>query len=243
METDGIRAFCMSIVGENDHGRDIYVRIRTWNARSKAQTVASQIPATDVNHLTLALDLERRYHQLQSESPVWLEAVLEGTSKVVDTLKLPACSGDLLDTNLAQQMPSDLGMSQMGVRLGEAVVAMSRDANERATLSNHMWLESQGNMMNIFKALAKSQAEVMIHETLDSQDNVSEALGILSPLIPALASKLGHKGGTAPPLHEDAAEDIGGLTDQMIDVLCAVAADHPDVITSDRVARLVGIVN
>lgn len=241
MEIEGIRAFCHSITAENEDGRDVYVRIRSGKGRSRATTIASGIPATGESPIKLAYDLERRYTQLASDSPVWLEAILEGTSKVIDTLKLPAYDPDQGD-ELAP--PVQDGYPMVFTRLIEANVALTRDANERATLSQHMFLEAQSNVMQIWRALAKSQAEKMVLENFDSKDNISEALEMLAPLVPALASKLGGSASPAPPPpQETAAElDYEVAADQMVNGLAALAAERPDLITPERISKLVSLV-
>ena len=240
MEIEGVRAFCHSICGENEDGRDIYVRMRSGKGRSRATTIASGIRATGESPIQLAYDLERRYTQLASDTPVWLEAILEGTSKVVDTLKLPAFDGQPLEP-FTEQAP-DTGYSEVGVRLVEAVVALSRDANERATLSQHMFLEAQANTMKIWRALTKAQAEKMVLENYESQDNMSEALGILGPLVPAIASKITGSASPTSPAPEDVELDYEAAADQMVNGLATIAAERPDLITPDRIQKLVSLV-
>ena len=240
MEIEGVRAFCHSICGENEDGRDVYVRIRSGKGRSRATTIASGIRASGESPIQLAYDLERRYTQLASESPVWLEAVLEGTSKVIDTLKLPAYDSAQEELQLTAQPTSDY--SEVGVRLVEAVVAMSRDANERATLSQHMFLESQANTMKIWRALTKAQAEKMVLESFESNDNMSEALGVLAPLVPALASRLTGSASSASPAPEDAELDYEAAADQMVEGLATIAAERPDLITPERISKLANLV-
>ncbi len=240
MEIEGVRAFCHSICGENEDGRDVYVRMRTGKGRSRATTIASGIRATGESPIQLAYDLERRYTQLASDSPVWLEAVLEGTSKVVDTLKLPAWDGQPLEPFTEET--NETGFSEVGVRLVEAVVALSRDANERATLSQHMFLEAQANTMKIWRALTKAQAEKMVLENFESRDNMSEALGLLGPLVPAIANKISGRASSAPPSPEDAELDYEAAADQMVSGLAAIAAEKPELITPERIQQLVNIV-
>lgn len=239
MEIEGIRAFCHSICGENEDGRDVYVRMRAGAGRSRATTIASGIQASGESPISLAYDLERRYTQLASESPVWLEAVLEGTSKVIDTLKLPAYDAEAMTPFTA--LTENTGFSEVGVRLVEAVVALSRDANERATLSQHMFLESQANTMKIWRALAQAQAEKMVLENFEASDTMSEALGVLAPLVPALASRIG-SASPAPPSQEDAELDYEAAADQMVNGLSALAAERPDLITPERISKLANLV-
>lgn len=239
METEGVRAFCHSICGENEDGRDIYVRMRSGKGRSRATTIASGIRATGESPIQLAYDLERRYTQLASDSPVWLEAILEGTSKVVDTLKLPAYDGEALEPFSDHAGPNPFG--EVGVRLVEAVVVMSRDANERATLSQHMFLEAQANTMKIWRALTKAQAEKMVLENFESQDNMSEALALLGPLVPAIASKIGGSATPDPPPSEGSEIDYEVAADQMVEGLAALAAERPDLITPERMNKLAGL--
>ncbi len=240
MEIEGIRAFCHSICGENEDGRDVYVRIRAGKGRSRATTIASGIRATDESPISLAYDLERRYTQLASETPVWLEAVLEGTSKVIDTLKLPAYEPDQVD-DLA---PAQDGYPAVFATLIAANVALTRDANERATLSQHMFLTAQGNNMKIFRALTTAQAEKMVLEQLESQDNMSEALAMLSGLVPALARKIGGSASpeSASPSDENTGLDYEVAADQMVDGLTALAAERPDLITPERLQKLSALV-
>lgn len=240
MEIEGVRAFCHSICGENEDGRDVYVRMRSGKGRSRATTIASGIRATGESPIQLAYDLERRYTQLASDSPVWLEAVLEGTSKVVDTLKLPAYEQLPLEA-FNEDSPAS-GFSEVGVRLVEAVVALSRDANERATLSQSMFLESQANMMKIWRALTQAQAEKMVLENLDNQDTVSEALGLLGPLVPAIASKISGGASPARPAHDSAELDLGEAADDMVNGLASLAAERPDLITPERIKKLASLV-
>jgi hypothetical protein len=238
MEIEGIRAFCHSICGENEDGRDVYVRMRAGTGRSRATTIASGIQASGESPISLAYDLERRYTQLASESPVWLEAVLEGTSKVIDTLKLPAYDAEAMTPFTA--LTENTGFSEVGVRLVEAVVALSRDANERATLSQHMFLESQANTMKIWRALAQAQAEKMVLENFEASDTMSEALGVLAPLVPALASRIGS--ASPAPDKEDAELDYEAAADQMVNGLSALAAERPDLITPERISKLANLV-
>jgi len=240
MEIEGIRAFCHSICAENEHGRDVYVRIRAGKGRSRATTIASGIRATDESPISLAYDLERRYTQLASETPVWLEAVLEGTSKVIDTLKLPAYEPDQ-GGDLA---PVQDGYAAVFTRLIEANVLLTKDANERATLSQHMFLTAQGNNMKIWRALTTAQAEKMVLEQFDTQDNMSEALTMLSGLIPALARKIGGSASPAPtsPSDENTELDYEVAADQMVDGLTALAAERPELITPERLQKLATLV-
>lgn len=242
MEIEGIRAFCHSITAENEDGRDVYVRIRAGKGRSRATTIASGIAATGESPIKLAYDLERRYTQLASDSPVWLEAILEGTSKVIDTLKLPAYEPDQ-GAELVVQQDNDK-YATVFTSLVEANVALCRDANERATLSQHMYLESLANMMKLQRALTISQAEKMMLETFDSNDNISEALGMLAPLVPALATKLkGSASPAPPPPQEEAPElDYEVAADQMVEGLTAIAAERPDLITPERISKLASLV-
>jgi len=239
METDGIRAFCHTITQQNEDGRDVYVRIRSGKGRSRATSIASGIKATGESPLSLAYDLERRYTQLAPEENVWLEAVLEGTSKVIDVLKLPPCPEEPETTDL------DLHGNNAAVntRLIDAIVDMSSDSNRRLDQTQMMWLEAIRTQMQMWQELMKTKADLMIHETLDTTDNISEALGVLAPLIPALASKLG--GGEAqtpsPPSGEEDV-DLNQATDSMIAGLVHIAENNPEMITPERVQQLVSVV-
>ena len=240
MEIEGIRAFCHSICGENEDGRDVYVRMRAGKGRSRATTIASGIRATDESPISLAYDLERRYTQLASDTPVWLEAVLEGTSKVIDTLKLPAYEPD----QGSELAPVQDGYAAVFTRLIEANVALTKDANERATLSQHMFLTAQGNNMKIWRALTTAQAEKMVLEQFDSDNNMSEALTMLSGLIPALARKIGGSAGpeSPPPSDKNPEPDYDVVTDQLINGLTELVTERPDLITPERVQRLASLV-
>jgi hypothetical protein len=164
--------------------------------------------------------------------------VLEGTSKVIDTLKLPAYDAEAMTPFTA--LTENTGFSEVGVRLVEAVVALSRDANERATLSQHMFLESQANTMKIWRALAQAQAEKMVLENFEASDTMSEALGVLAPLVPALASRIGS--ASPAPDNEDAELDYEAAADQMVTGLAALAAERPDLITPERISKLANLV-
>jgi len=239
METEGIRAFCHTITQENEDGRDVYVRMRSGKGRSRSTTIASGIKATGESPISLAYDLERRYTQLGADTPVWLEAVLEGTSKVIDVLKLPACPEDLESANLAV---IGKGESEVNIRLIDALVEMSGDANRRVSDSQHMWIESIRVQMQMYQELMKTKADLMIHETLDTQDNVSEALAVLAPLVPALAAKFGAPVPKETPPSEEDGVDVGQATDQMIAGLVHIAEHNPDVITPERIKRLAAVV-
>jgi hypothetical protein len=139
------------------------------------------------------------------------------------------------------ELQDNNGFSEVGVRLVEAVVALSRDANERATLSQHMFLESQANTMKIWRALAQAQAEKMVLENFEASDTMSEALGVLAPLVPALASRIG-SASPAPPSQEDAELDYEAAADQMVNGLSALAAERPDLITPERISKLASLV-
>jgi len=241
METDDIRAFCMSICEENEDGRDVYVRMRTGKGRSRASTIASGIRATGEDPIQLAYDLERRYKQLASETPVWLEGMLEGTSKVIDTLKLPPCEAEP-ETAI---LPHQDGTSQWGVELVSAIVEMSRDANSRATETMHMLHQSQFAQMKTLQALFKEQAERFVLEQHDARDNVSEALQMIGPLVGPVVAKMTGSASSAPPLPggDDAELDYEVAADQMVDGLTALAAERPDLITPERISKLASLVS
>ncbi len=239
METDGIRAFCHTITQENEDGRDVYVRIRSGKGRSRATSIASGIKATGESPLSLAYDLERRYTQLAPTEPVWLEAVLEGTSKVIDVLKLPPAPEEPESTEL------DLhgGNAAVNTRLIDAIVDMSGDCNRRVGETQMMWLDAIRVQMQMWQELMKTKADLMIHETLDTNDNISEALAVLAPLVPALAGKIGGakpKEGDSPPPDSDV--DLNQATDSMIAGLVHIAENNPEMITPERVQQLVAVV-
>jgi len=129
-------------------------------------------------------------------------------------------------------------------RLIEANVLLTKDANERATLSQHMFLTAQGNNMKIWRALTTAQAEKMVLEQFDTQDNMSEALTMLSGLIPALARKIGGSASPAPtsPSDENTELDYEVAADQMVDGLTALAAERPELITPERLQKLATLV-
>ncbi len=238
METDGIRAFCHTITQENEDGRDVYVRMRSGKGRSRATSIASGIKATGESPLTLAYDLERRYTQLAPTEPVWLEAVLEGTSKVIDVLKLPPAPEPLEATDF------DLEGHHSNVmpHLVNAIVDLSSDANRRLDQTQMMWLEAIRTQMQMWQELMKTKADLMIHENLDTNDNISEALGVLAPLVPALASKLGGGKAIGPPPPSDGDVDLNQATDSMIAGLIHIAENNPEMITPDRIQQLVAVV-
>lgn len=243
MEIDAVRAFCHSICGENDHEQAVYVRIRTGAAKSRATTVVSGLDASDVSPLQLAYDLERRYVQLRSEVPVWIEALLEGTSKVIDCVKLPPYQEEELDGSSTPLQPLDY--PGVFVALIDSNTQLTQDANRRCSELMQLYNESQLNNMKMFHALSKAHAEIMIHEHIGDKDAMDTALEVLAPILPALAAKVGGKPAEPPPLPEPSPGeevDYELAADQMIDGLAEIARQRPDLITSDRITKLVSLV-
>lgn len=235
MESDAIRAFCHSITAENEDGRDVYVRMRLGKGRGRSSTVASGIAATGQTPLALALDLERRYEQLAPEEPLWLEAVLEGTSKVIDTLKLPAIQ------NRPEEPISPIDQPSDALRwMCKTLEVLATDANRRASESQQLFLNSLGNQMKIWRELTTAQAQLMVHDHLDTTDNVSEALGMVKELLPAVASRISGP-QTEPAAHPDVNYEVAA--DQMIDGLVALAGERPDLITPGRISKLAALVS
>jgi len=237
MEIDGLLSFCNSVCRENDEKENIYVRMRGGKSQSRATNLVSRIPrgqvATGESPSMLVMAIERHYTQIKPDTDVWVEGVIEGTSRVVETLRIPRGVVAQVETPEPQN-----GHHHFLSQTVCVIQDMAQDARKAARDSQSLFLESQANTMKLWRQLAYSEAARHVGDLNQDNDRMSMAMETAGPLIAAAMSRLG---GSPPPPQLPAAESDEGV-DILIDALVRVGTERPELITPERVARLVGLV-
>lgn len=238
MEIDGLLSFCNSVCRENDDDERIYVRMRGGKSQSRATNLVSRIPrgeiATGESPSLMVMAIERHYTQIKPSTDVWVEGVLEGTSRVVETLRIPR---GILPSEDPPEHPQN-GYNHFLSETVSVIKEMSLDARKSARDANTLFLESQANTMKLWRELMFSKASQHYLDQNIENDRITQAITTAAPLLEAAASRM--LGGT--PQQVLPAAESGEGVDLLIDALVRVGTECPELITPERVARLVGIV-
>jgi hypothetical protein len=181
----------------------------------------------------MVMAIERHYTQIKPDTDVWVEGVIEGTSRVVETLRIPRGVVAQVETPEPQN-----GHHHFLSQTVCVIQDMAQDARKAARDSQSLFLESQANTMKLWRQLAYSEAARHVGDLNQDNDRMSLAMETAAPLIAAAMSRLG---GSPPPPQLPAAESDEGV-DILIDALVRVGTERPELITPERVARLVALV-
>ncbi len=215
--------FCRRVTAIQENNEHWYLRIRCGAQRKSAQVIASGIPCTGIQPLQLERELEERIRAAGAEESVWIEAMKEGTSQIKDTIKMEFDAED-------DQPPAGSGFEASLHSLTQALVAITLREQERSERNFAHLMDAQGAFMRTFQELAVSQARL----ENESAGGMGEAIAMLAPLMPAVASRLTEQKQIAPTNLDEHADGLVGA-------VVALAKDHPEVITPERLSQLASV--
>jgi len=216
--------FCRRVTAIQGNEETWYLRIREGAARKSAAVIASGIPCTGVKAMTLEREIEERIRASGAEGNVWVEAMREGSSQIKDTVKIVQEEEEdqVYGTSLESSVHS----------LTQALVAITiREQQRGENLFQHL-TEAQGAFLMTHQEYAKTLARL----EAGGESDMTQALGMLAPLIPAIAGRLGDSG--------EQPQIPGGVdehADMLVGAVVQLAKDHPEVITPQRLAQLASV--
>jgi hypothetical protein len=235
----GLAAFCERISRETgEDGAECYVRLRVGENRRTAQLIASRIPASGCDPVELANELQDRIDNSGIEA-IWIEAMQKGLTNPTDSFRVPRREED--DKTEA---PAD--------RMALVVERMARSADERAAGAEYRLQMANESIMALMSDIWAERLKMKEME-MDSGGGMIEALKMAAPVLAIGATRLLNGSAASSAASSAAAEaaaadsddepnDMGSDVDRCIAFLNQATAEHPDLITPERVDAMTPMV-